>query len=202
RALIDVAFEDDALRVDASGMPSLRIPLRESGVPRRDVKLFRRRRYGVPVSDAADRWFATVLGVRCSLVQMRAQDAVTFANERPLHLITEASVAELNADVEGDAVPSGRFRPNFVVAGPSPYQEDRWTEVRIGSVAFRRVEPTSRCAVTTVDSRTGTRGVEPLRTLGRTRSAITLRGRKLHFGQYLTLDGMGGEVHLGDEVRA
>ena len=51
-----------------------------------------------------------------------------------------------------------RFRPNFVVEGCNPYAEDGWSHVRIGGVPFRVAEACPRCAITTTDQQTGTRG--------------------------------------------
>jgi uncharacterized protein YcbX len=199
-ALIDVAIERDSLRIDAAGMSSLHVPLDAPPTATRDVRLFRRPRVGLPVSAAADRWFAEVLGIPCSLVRMPPDETVTFANQRPFHLVTTASCDDLSSRA-GVHVPFGRFRPNFVVTGAEAYEEDAWLSLKIGAVAFDFVEQPVRCAVTTVDPATGTRGIEPLRTLSQYRASTTLLGRRVHFGQYFALAGEGGEVAVGEEVR-
>jgi len=63
-----------------------------------------------------------------------------------------------------------RFRPNLVIAGGTPFQEDTWTSITIGTARFNLVKPCSRCVITTTDQLTGERGKEPLRTLASYRS--------------------------------
>ena len=63
-------------------------------------------------------------------------------------------------------LPMERFRPNLVVRGTAPYEEDLWKRIRIGDVELAVVKPCSRCAIPTTDQETGERdGKEPLRTL-------------------------------------
>jgi hypothetical protein len=90
-----------------------------------------------------------------------------------------------------------RFRPNLVVRGCEPYAEDRWSLVRVGAVAFRAAEPCPRCAVTTVDQRTGARGKEPLRTLAAYRDS----DEGVLFGRYLIHSSLG-TLRVGDPVEA
>ena len=47
-----------------------------------------------------------------------------------------------------------RFRPNVVVAGVRPYEEDSWAALTIGDVTFDNAKPCSRCVVTTIDQTT------------------------------------------------
>lgn len=195
-ALVDVAIEDDALRVTAEGMPPLFLPRRTRADGEREVKLFRRARRAFAVSHEANRWFSDFLGVACAVVRMRSGDEASFANQRPFHLLAEASWRDLAARAN---VPLHRFRPNLVVAGAEPYEEDRWSSFRIGDLPFQVTERTTRCAVTCVDRDTGTRGVEPLRTLAGYRSELGLTGRRVRFGIYASLtNGSRGILVAGD----
>lgn len=197
-ALVDVGIEEDALRVSAEGMSTLRIPRRVRAGGEREVKLFRRARRALAVSNEADRWFRDFLGVACSLVRMRAGDEATFANQRPFHLLAEASWRDLASRVD---VPLHRFRPNVVVAGAAPYDEDRWSLLRIGSLEFQVTERTTRCAVTCVDNAAGTRGIEPLRTLAGYRSELGLTGRRVRLGIYAGLaNNSGGVLAVNDPI--
>jgi uncharacterized protein YcbX len=122
-------------------------------------------------------------------------DALSFADDAPLLLVTEASMAQLNAwirkdaglpdvpdldpgDLSGDGAPGRegftplsivRFRPNVVVDGELPFVEDDWTSVRIGDVEFRTTVRCDRCVMTTIDPVTLAGGKEPIRTLARHR---------------------------------
>ncbi len=62
-----------------------------------------------------------------------------------------------------------RFRPNLVVSGCNPFDEDNWKQIKIGSIFFHVVKPCSRCMMMTTDQETATRYKEPLRTLTRYR---------------------------------
>ena len=67
-------------------------------------------------------------------------------------------------------LPMNRFRPNLVVTGSRPFEEDEWALVHVGGedgqgaqpglplaggVLFRGVKPCSRCKVTTTDQESG-----------------------------------------------
>ena len=76
-----------------------------------------------------------------------------------------ASLAELNSRL-AVKLPMNRFRPNLVVAGSVAWEEDGWSDFRVGEAAFRIAKPCGRCQVTTTDQSTGeVRGPEPLATL-------------------------------------
>jgi uncharacterized protein len=94
---------------------------------------------------------------------------VGFADAYPILLMAESSVANLNTRLDVP-VPMNRFRPNFVVTGSMPYEEDEWKEIVIGGFRFHCVKPCARCAITTVDQQTGKKGKEPLQTLSRYRN--------------------------------
>ncbi len=120
-------------------------------------------------------------------------DTLSFADDAPLLLVTEASMAQLNewiregaglpdvpdidpGDLSGEAAPDGftplsivRFRPNVVVDGETAFAEDDWTSVRIGDVEFRTTVRCDRCVMTTIDPVTLAGGKEPIRTLARRR---------------------------------
>ncbi len=161
----------------------------------------------LPVSDGTDRWFSEFLGLRCRLVYLpdesvrpvdpaygRPGDQVGLADGFPFLLISEASLADLNARLEG-SVPMNRFRPNLVVRGCGPFAEDDWKLVRIGPIAFRVVKPSARCHITTVDQETAATGKEPLRTLARFRRC----GTRVLFGQNLIHDKTG-TLRINDTV--
>jgi uncharacterized protein len=120
---------------------------------------------------------------------------VSFADGFPFLIVSEASLADLNARLPGPPLPIDRFRPNLVVTGCEPFAEDGWSELRIGAMTFRTAKPCSRCVITTIDQTTGEPGPEPLRTLARYRR---VDGRVM-FGQNLVHAGRG-TVRVGDAV--
>jgi uncharacterized protein YcbX len=149
--------------------------------------------------DDVERWFSEFLGARCKLVHLPERslrpvdpaygapgDQVGLADGFPFLLISEASLADLNARLE-QPVPMNRFRPNLTVSGCEPFAEDDWKLVRIGQITFRVVKPCSRCSITTVDQRTAAKSKEPLRTLAQFRRV----GTKVLFGQNLIHEETG-----------
>ena len=62
-------------------------------------------------------------------------DEMAYADECPLLLISEASLADLNGRL-AQPIPMRQFRPNLVVAGCLPFEEDNWRRVRIGEVEY------------------------------------------------------------------
>jgi hypothetical protein len=123
-------------------------------------------------------------------------DIVSFSDGYPFHLIGESSLEDLNERLES-SIPMNRFRPNFVVNGSSPFDEDGWSKIRIGATVFHVVKPCERCPIPTIDQETGERtGKEPLRTLSRYRSI----NNKLLFGQYLIAGREDEMLRVGDEI--
>jgi uncharacterized protein YcbX len=201
-------IHEDGLRLQAPGMPPLRVPFQPEQANSISVRISRSVCEAIPVSREADEWFQDFLHMPCRLVFMpettrRAvnpdyaihQDIVSFASGYPYHVISEASVALVN-DLLDAPVPLDRFRPNLVIAGAPAFAEDTWQTIRIGQQIFHLVKPCDRCAITTVDQLTGEKtGKEPLRTLARFRTVK----QKVLFGQYLLAE-QRGMLHVGDSV--
>ena len=134
-------------------------------------------------------------------------DATAFADAYPVTLASAASLERLRTWVTETAIERGeepgsplaveRFRPNLVVEGDlEPFEEDRWTSVKVGPVTFRVVKPVDRCVLTTVDPVTLDRGPEPIRTLARHRKW----DGATWFAVQLVPD-VAGAIHLGDDVQ-
>jgi uncharacterized protein YcbX len=205
-ALIAGRFVGDVLRLEAPGMAPLELPRAPAGGEARSVEVWRDRCDARSVGEATADWVSRFLGKACELVYMPDDslrqidrkyaadgERVSFADGFPFLMAAVESLAELAR--RGAAVPMSRFRPNLVVEGAPPFEEDGWRAVRIGAVRFRVVKPCARCVVTTVDQDTGVAGVEPLRTLAGFRKV----GSEVMFGQNLVHEGRG-VVRVGDEV--
>ena len=134
-------------------------------------------------------------------------DTLSLADAGPLLLTSEASLAQLQEWVDaraaeddpgaGAALPLSmvRFRPNVVIDGGEPFDEDGWGTLRIGEVRFRTAEVCDRCVMTTIDPETIVAGKEPIRTLARHR---TWDGKTWFGTRLVPLDE--GRIALGDEV--
>lgn len=125
----------------------------------------------------------------------RAGDIVSFADGFPVLLASMGSLRELERRA-GRPFSMTRFRPNIVVSGSEPFEEDTWERLTIDGVAFRVAKPCERCTVTTIDPETGESGKEPLRTLATFRK----HAKGVLFGVNLIPEG-GGELGVGAPVQ-
>jgi uncharacterized protein len=196
-ALVRPTIDGDTMRVAASGMPVLELPLDPTPGVTTMAVVWRDTCEAVWTGERPAAWFSEALGTPCSLVHMpvdtiRPADPafappgvrVSFADAFPFLLISEESLADLNARLPA-SLPMNRFRPNLVIGGRGPYVEDSLGAFRLGEIEFRVVKPCDRCVVTTTDQETTERGVEPLRTLATYRKV----GGEVMFGQNV--------IHLG-----
>jgi len=199
------------IAVSSEGYPPLRVAA-PGGCPELlKVTVWRSTVLAAAAGSEADAWFSAYLGEPVRLVYLddptrRAVDpefgadgdTVSFADGYPLLLTSAGSLDQLGQWLTADGdqpVPMNRFRPNVVVSGFGPWEEDRWRRIRIGSVSFRVAKPCGRCIVTTTDQTTGERGRQPLRMLARHRRF----GKSLVFGQNIIPDSPG-LIRVGDPV--
>ncbi|XP_020299741.1 mitochondrial amidoxime-reducing component 1 [Pseudomyrmex gracilis] len=138
--------------------------------------------------------------------RLESNDTGAYPDATSYNLINEASVTELNSRLEEEVTPL-QFRPNFVVKGATPYEEDKWDWVKIGDVIMRNVMPCTRCMFTTINPETGIKhpNTEPLKTLRSYRQFddLELRSKSSYspiLGIHLALRGSNGTVRLGDPV--
>lgn len=204
--LVATRLEGDSLVVSAPGLSPLALPLRNDSGDERSVQVWLDTVRGA-VHAAGSAWFSAYLGAPHELVYMpdahqrrvnperaRSGDIVSFADGYPFLVISEASLADLNARLPSP-IGMDRFRPNIVIAGTEPYAEDGFARVSIGEIAFRGPKRCDRCVMTTVDPETGEGGKEPLRTLAKYRAEDS----KVWFGMNLIHDGLG-VLRVGDPV--
>ncbi len=176
-AIVRPALVEAGLTLTAPEMEDLSVARKEDGAIR-EVEVWGDACEGIDQGDAAAEWFSAYLGKSCRLLYFkpdfvrpvdpdyapRPGDQVGFADGFPLLMISEASLADLNARLE-EPIRMNRFRPNVVVADCPPYAEDTWKHVRAGDLDLDLVKPCGRCATTLVEQENGTSGKEPLKTL-------------------------------------
>lgn len=194
------------------GNAQLDIPIHPHEGEAMRVQIWRDEVNAVRVGELADEWLRDILGLDAHLVWMpddahRLVDArfaqnseiTSFSDGFPFLILTSASVDDLNDRIlenGGEAVGADRFRSNFLVAGATAYEEDEWTNFRIGECEFEIVKPCSRCVIPTLDQTSGEKtGLEPLRTLATYRK----RDGKIYLAQN-ALPRKLGRVKVGDEV--
>jgi uncharacterized protein YcbX len=175
--LVRTAIADGRLCLTAPGMPPLDLPLEGLDGPERAVEIWDAPTSGLDQGDAAAAWFTAFLSRerpgQYRVVRMpddggRAPStgtgALAYADGYPFLVISEASLDDLNARLDVP-LPMNRFRPNIVLSGVAPYEEDHLARIRIGGVEFVGMTRCPRCPIPTTDQDTAERGVEPLRTL-------------------------------------
>ena len=160
------------------------------------------------VADEADAWLTDFLGAPHRLVHIGDDDVrrtdpayaeghrVGFADGFPALVVTQGSVAELGRRA-GRPIPAERFRPNIVISGDPPHDEDQWRRFTIAALDFSGVKLCARCKVTTIDQESGERDPdrEPLRSLARYRHLKD----KVYFGVNVVHHGRG-RIRVGDPV--
>lgn len=193
--------DGETLELSAPGRHRLTVAVPPANEALRGVTVWGDSLEAPDAGDAAAAWLSDFLARDCRLVHVPLQrarqvdpayaqpgDRVGFADGFPLLLIGQSSLDDLSARV-GRPLEMLRFRPNLVVEGAAPYAEDDWGRLRIGEVEFERVKPCSRCAIPTLDPRSGERAEdgEPLRTLASYRRDAD----GVYFGQNLIQRGTG-----------
>ena len=106
-----------------------------------------------------------------------------FSDGFPLLVANRASLAELNGRLAAKGVAPvtmQRFRPNLVLDGLQPWDEDHIHEIDIstaeGLVTLRLVKPCARCSIPDIDPISAELGAEPGLTLAGFRSDPRLEG--------------------------
>lgn len=204
-ALLDVQIRDDILRLTAPGHGHVEVPLHPRSGSVRAVTVWKSKCAAISLGLESAELLSAYLGNRCELVYMpdeserlvdpcaaAASELVSFADAYPYLLLSEASLAALGERV-GAPVPMNRFRPNFVVSGAGPHEEDTWSTFTLRNLTFRAAKPCGRCEIVKIDQETGEKGEEPFATLLRYRT----RDHNVLFGQYLLHEGHGA-IRRGD----
>ncbi len=85
-----------------------------------------------------------------------------------------------------------RFRPNIVIGGLEPFEEDRIAALEFGNITLRLVKPCTRCVITSTDQRTGQPSTNPLPILRAFRFNKALMG--VTFGENAVIAAGVGEI--------
>lgn len=207
-ALVGTEFVENGLLISRPDVESIHVPTPADSRVLKTVTVWKDHCNTLDAGDEAADWFSHLLGMECRLVyqpdsSIRPTDAkysktgdhTSFADGFPFLLTNEASLEDLNGRLT-DIVTMSRFRPNIVISGHQPFEEDNWSRIQVGDITFRVAKPCSRCIMTTVNPENGKKeGREPLMTLSRYRR--TEMG--VIFGQNL-IPEQEGVIRLGDIV--
>lgn len=207
-ARISTRFEGEDVVISIPGEGDFTLT---PGTGRREVGVWKDQVQAVSGPDMASDALSRYCGKSVYFVYMRddvfrrvdpdwvpAYRRVSFADGFPFLVTNQASLEELNSRLE-HPVGMDRFRPNIVVSGAGPWDEDRWTTLVSGDVTLSLVKPCSRCILTTVDPETGVRSPDgqPLKTLAtyrRTPDGVIFGANGVHLCE--------GTLAVGDPVTA
>lgn len=122
-----------------------------------------------------------------------------FSDGYPLLVISEASIRDVGARL-GEALAANRFRPNIVISGVEPYDED-YIELLSGpEVTLKLVKPCSRCQIINTNQETGAVGAKPLLTLATYRGNARLDGAVTLGQNAVIIKGVGATLRVGDRL--
>lgn len=207
-ALIKTRIKAQQLIISAPDFPDLTLPLKAPETTNTlNVNIWHDQCHALPVSNIADQWFSDFLQINCQLVYQaknhtrpvdqkyaRTDDQTSFSDGFPFLIVSEASLAQLNEQMEL-SLSMRRFRPNLVISNCTSYAEDCWRKISIGEISFRLPKPCSRCSVPQIHPDTALTDKEPLRTL-----ALTRRWKNhVYFGQNALHDKQG-VLHIEDKL--
>lgn len=171
----------------------------------------------------AAQWFSDFLGLACRLVRfdpthrrlssMRWTGGVEapnqFSDGFPVLVCSEASIEDVNARLAARGhAPVGveRFRPNVVIAGVQPHDEDRLDIIRIGVgdtlVHLEPVKPCARCTIPDVNPDTGEAGSAVAETLRSYRQDRRLDGAITFGMNAIVRQGAGSILRVGQPFTA
>lgn len=223
-ATIRVNISDENLTLTNKTGDSFSIPVRGNKGKVIETKVWGSHCEGVDQGDHASNWLTAVLGKHrgkhVRLLRFRdefrrevekeylqGEEAHTaFADGYPFLITAEESLTMLNdrlVNSGSQPVTMDRFRPNIVIKGLNPFQENKLDQLNSadGRFSLGIRKPCKRCKVTTVDQESGAiaEPKEPLKTLTRMKTVPERHGA--YFGQNATLlKGEGEAVKTGDQL--
>ena len=211
-ALIEPRVSRDVLTLAAAGMAPLNVA-RDSQRAGTRVRIWEEDCPAFDEGDGASAWITEYLGFPARLVCVdpafkrvsnpRWTGKFTalngFSDGYPLLVISTASIRDIGARL-GEALPADRFRPNIVVAGIEPYEEDYLDLLSGPDVALKLVKPCSRCQIVNTDQATGRVGEEPLLTLATYRRNARLDGAVTLGQNAIIIKGIGTKLRVGDRL--
>lgn len=164
---------------------------------------------GVYVSKEIDSWISARLEVSCRLIFMpddsvrkvdpryaiKDDNITNFSDGYPLMLLSQSSLDDLNSRLD-IPVPMNRFRPNIVITGANPYEEDEMEEFLIRGIHLYGVKLCARCVITTINQDSLEKSKEPLKTLATYRT----KGNNIYFGQNVIYNNGGVSLKTGDRI--
>lgn len=221
---IRTSIEKEALRLDAPEMEPLVLPIHPRETPENVVTIYVKEipQTAIDCGDKAAEWMCKALGkdklrLNCSpkTIQKRLShkvtkewptevqlyDEVAFQDFVTCMVMSESSMEALNKRLE-KPIPAVQFRPNLMIEGSKPFDEESWQRVFIGDKAeIRFVDKCTRCIIVTMDPETGVRDKQnqPLTEMKKFRCMEPYGPLKPVMGIHTAVE-TEGKVKVGDPV--
>jgi len=228
-ALIQPSFRMGQLMLRAPGMLSLHLGLDVAEGPLK-VRVWDDSVDAYDMGDVAAQWFSDFLGPDapaplkklrlarfdpdvkrpCDPAWIGGREATTqFADGFGLLVTSNASLVDLNARLVAaghEPVDMRRFRPNIVLGGVEPHDEDRVGAMTIstgdGAARIEPVKPCGRCPIPNIDPTTATSSPAVGDTLQTYRQDARLNGAITFGMNAIVIEGDGQVLRVGQAVRA
>ena len=222
-ALIRPQLKSEEMVLRAPGMLALHVAIDAVEAPI-TVTVWRDTVPAWDMGPVAAQWFSDFLGQPCRLVRFDPEQRRLssmdwtggveapnqFAGGFPVLIASEASVQELNRRLQAGGhatVGIERFRPNVVLAGVEPYDEDRVDLVRVeggaeGELHLQPVKPCARCPIPDIDPATAESSPAVGDTLRTYRQDKRLDGAITFGMNAIVRQGAGQMLRVGQRVAA
>jgi uncharacterized protein YcbX len=219
-ALVTPRLNGGMLELSAPGLPQHQVAISlPAGASARAVRIWDDSVLAEDCGDASAAWFAQALGTACRLVHFPASARrltstrwtggvaapTRFADGYPVLVIGAASLADLNEKLLAAgrrALPMNRFRPNLVIDGIGPFEEDYVEQFEIGAARLTPVKPCPRCPIPSVDQASGVPGPDPLDILQAYRRKPQLDNAVCFGMNCIVSAGAGERLVVGQELGA
>lgn len=206
--VLPFALDAEMMEVFSSkSIQRIKIPIQIKNAISQRVKVWDDELEALEYPAEINSWFSHELGISCKLVKkhdsvIRQVDlrfaeknvSTRFSDGFPILVLSQSSLDELNRQLKLP-VPINRFRPNIVLKGTHPFEEDMSVELQTEEVKLSLVKPCARCVVTTIDQQTAEKSNEPLKTLNNFR----MFNHKILFGMN-ALVKTTGKIHMNAAV--
>ncbi len=214
-AQISTKLHQDGLGINIPGEKEIIIPFPATG-RHINVSLWRDEFAACLVEHKINACISAFLGENVNLVFMadntkrmvdknwvKEDYPVSFADGYPVLVTNQASLDDLNRHLTEQnerALPMDRFRPNIVIEGANPWEENNWKILRIGEVEIKCVKPCVRCVVTSINQKTGIAGKKSaLNALKKLNPSKNPKNQGVVFGQNAIITRLG-KIKIGDKV--
>jgi uncharacterized protein YcbX len=220
-ALVKVQLKTHEVVLRAPGMLALHLAIDAVEAPTR-VRVWDDEVPAFDMGGVAAQWFSDFLGASLRLVRFDPEHdrwsdprwtgdvkaANQFSDGFPLLVASEGSLQELNRRLAATGhgpVGIERFRPNVVLAGLEPHDEDRMDVLTISAdepVLVRPVKPCPRCPIPNVDPATGESSPYVSDALQAYRRNDIVGGAVTFGMNAVVLQGLGQTLRVGQAVTA